>query len=41
VLTLGITQSLGASSSMVTSLGIGLTSDAPNYTLSLRFPFRL
>jgi len=25
---------------MVTSLGIGLTSDAPNYTLSMRFPYR-
>jgi len=40
LLTLGITQSLGPSLSMVTSVGIGLTSDAPNYTLSVRFPYR-
>jgi len=40
LLSLGITQSLGPSLSMVTSLGIGLTSDAPNYTLSMRFPYR-
>lgn len=40
LLTLGITQSLSSKASMVTSVGIGLTSDAPNYTLSLRFPYR-
>jgi hypothetical protein len=25
---------------MVTSLGVGLTNDSPNYTFGIRFPYR-
>lgn len=40
VLSVGVTQALSRNWSMVTSLGVGLTTDAPNYTLSARFPYR-
>lgn len=40
VLSLGVTQSIGQNLSLVTSFGVGLTNDAPNYTLSVRIPYR-
>jgi hypothetical protein len=40
VLSVGVTHSLTQKLSMITSVGVGLTSDSPNYTLSVRFPYR-
>ncbi len=36
----GVTYALSDKWSMSTSLGIGLTPDAPDFALSMRFPFR-
>ena len=37
---IGVTYALSSDVSMSTSLGIGLTPDAPDFALSMRFPFR-
>jgi hypothetical protein len=40
ILSLGVTHALTPKLSMVTSLGVGLTNDSPNYTFGIRFPYR-
>lgn len=40
VLSLGVTHALTPKLSVVASIGVGLTNDSPNYTLSFRFPYR-
>lgn len=40
ILSLGVTHALTPKLSIVTSLGVGLTGDSPNYTVSFRFPYR-
>ncbi len=37
---LGVTHALSPRWSLVTSVGIGMTSDTPDYTFSIRFPYR-
>ena len=37
---LGVTHALSSQWSLVTSVGIGMTSDTPDYTFSIRFPYR-
>ncbi|WP_164549128.1 transporter [Amphritea opalescens] len=37
---IGVTYALSEKLSMSTSLGLGLTPDAPDYSLSLKFPYR-
>ena len=40
ILSLGVTHALTPKLSMVTSVGVGLTNDSPNYTFGIRFPYR-
>jgi hypothetical protein len=37
---LGVTHALSSRWSLVTAVGIGMTSDTPDYTFSIRFPYR-
>lgn len=37
---LGVTHALSSRWSLVTSVGIGMTSDTPDYTFAIRFPYR-
>ncbi|RUA22626.1 hypothetical protein DSL92_04925 [Billgrantia gudaonensis] len=37
----GATYGLTSSTSVVTSVGIGLTDDAPDFTLDFRIPFQI
>ena len=37
--TVGLTYGLSEHTTMVTNLGIGLTRDAPNVVLSMKFPY--
>ncbi|MCL7743876.1 transporter [Guyparkeria hydrothermalis] len=40
-LNLGLTYALGPKTTLVTSLGVGLTPDAPDFTLGVRIPYAL
>lgn len=40
-LNLGLTYALGPKATLVTSLGVGLTPDAPDFTLGIRIPYAL
>ena len=40
-LNLGITYALGAHTTVVGLLGVGLTPDAPDFTMSVKVPFQL
>jgi len=40
-LNLGLTYALGPKATLVTSLGVGLTPDAPDFTLGVRVPYAL